>query len=92
MATIQKGENKFYIGENENEPSAEITFKPKDEHTIIADHTYVSDELRGEGIAGKLLEALIDYARKEDKKIVPVCSYVKNKMERTEEYHDLIAK
>lgn len=92
MATIQKGNNKFYIGENEETPIAEITFKPKDEQTIIADHTYVSDELRGEGIAGKLLEALIDYARKENKKIVPVCSYVKQKMERTEEYHDLIAK
>ncbi|MEI3606352.1 GNAT family N-acetyltransferase [Pseudogracilibacillus sp. SE30717A] len=92
MATIQKGNNKFYIGENEETPIAEITFKPKNEQTIIADHTYVSDELRGEGIAGKLLEALIDYARKENKKIVPVCSYVKQKMERTEEYHDLIAK
>lgn len=91
MATILKGENKFYIGENEQEPIAEITFKPKDADTIIADHTYVSDTLRGQGIAGKLVEVLTTYAREENKKIVPVCSYVKSKMEKTPEYHDLIA-
>lgn len=92
MATIQKGDNKFYVGENENEPLAEITFKPKDENTIIADHTYVSDELRGQGMAGKLVEALTAYAREENVKIVPQCSYVQSKMEKTTEYHDLIAK
>jgi len=91
MAEIKKGNQKFYVGENEQEPIAEITFKPKDENTIIADHTYVSDELRGQGMAGKLLEVLINYAREENKKIVPVCSYVKSKMEKTPEYQELIA-
>src|SRR5690625_4445685 len=91
MATIKKGDHKFYVGDNEQEPLAEITFKTKDDHTIIADHTYVSDELRGQGMAGKLLEVLTDYAREENKKIVPVCSYVQSKMEKTTEYHDLIA-
>jgi len=91
MAEIKKGNQKFYVGENEQEPIAEITFKPKDTNTIIADHTYVSDELRGQGIAGKLVEVLTNYAREENKKIVPVCSYVKSKMEKTPEYHDLIA-
>src|SRR5690625_4676050 len=91
MADIRKGNHKFYVGEDEQNPIAEITFKTKDEHTIIADHTYVSDELRGQGMAGKLLKVLTDYARKENKKIVPVCSYVKSKMEKTSEYHDLIA-
>lgn len=91
MAEIKKGDQKFYIGESEENPIAEITFKKKDDHTIIADHTYVSDELRGEGIAGKLLTVLTDYAREENLKIVPVCSYVQKKMEHSEEYQDLIA-
>lgn len=92
MAEIVKGNNKFYIGEDEQQPLAEITFKQQDAQTIVADHTYVSDELRGQGIAGKLLEVLIAYAREENVKIVPVCSYVQSKMEKTPEYHDLIAK
>lgn len=92
MADIIKGENIFYIGENEQDAIAKITFKQKDAHTIIADHTYVSDELRGQGIAGKLFEKLITYAREENKKIVPLCSYVRAKMEKNPEYHDLITK
>jgi len=90
MAEIQKGNQKFFIGD-ENNPLAEITFKTKDENTIIADHTFVSDELRGQGVAGKLLKELTNYAREENKKIVPVCSYVKKKMEHSSEYDDLIA-
>lgn len=89
---IKKGDHKFYIGDSEEKPLAEITYKTKDENTIIAEHTYVSDELRGQGIAGKLLKVLTDYAREENLKIVPVCSYVQSKMEGSKEYEDLIAK
>lgn len=88
---IVKGTNKFYIGEDENNPIAEITYKEKDKHTINVDHTYVSDELRGQGIAGKLVEVITDFARKENVKIIPTCPYVASKMEKTAEYHDLIA-
>lgn len=92
MSEILKGNNKYYIGEDENNPIAQITYKDKDANTIIADHTYVSDELRGQGIAGKLFDKLIEFAREENKKIVPECSYVKVKMERSAEYEDLISK
>lgn len=91
MAEIVAGNNKFYIGEDEQHPIAEITFKPAEGNTIIADHTYVSDELRGQGIAGKLFNALIDHARKNNLKIVPVCSYVKAKMEKSSDYDDVRA-
>lgn len=92
MSEILKGNNKYYIGEDENNPIAQITYKDKDANTIIADHTYVSDELRGQGIAGQLFDKLIEFAREENKKIVPLCSYVKVKMERSSEYDDLISK
>lgn len=91
MANILKGDHKFYIGEDENNPLAQITFKDKDGNTIIADHTFVSDELRGQGIAGKLLEKLIQFSREENKRIVPECSYVKAKMEKSADLQDLIA-
>lgn len=88
---IKRGTNKFYIGENENNPVAELTFKPKDENTIIADHTFVSEELRGKGVAGQLFNHLIDYARTEDMNIIPECSYIQKKMERTSAYNDVLA-
>lgn len=90
MSSIKKGENKFFVGENEHFPRAEITFEPID-GKLIVDHTFVSEELRGQAIAGKLVERVVNYAREEGKKIVPECSYAKEKIKKTPAYHDVLA-
>ena len=58
MANIQFQDNTFFIGDKDN-PEAALTFKRKDAHTIIADHTFVNETLRGQGVAGQLFQALI---------------------------------
>lgn len=83
---IKQCKNKFYIGENPESCIAEITFVPKDEDRIIVDHTYVSDSLRGQGIGGELVKKVIEYAEKEDKKIIPACTYAAKLMTENEEY------
>lgn len=90
MLEIKRGIKSFYIGDSEEKPLAEITFVNSDENLIIADHTYVSDELNGQGVGKLLLKELINWARVENKKIRPVCSFVKMQMEKNEEYHDMI--
>lgn len=92
MNKIEEGKDKFYMGEDEAKPIAEITFKHRDSKTIIADHTFVSEDLRGQGIAGKLFDRLIQYARENNKEIVPLCPYVKQKMEQSDELRLMIAK
>lgn len=91
MATIKQGESKFYIGEDETSPQAEIGFKPGKGNNVIVDYTFVSDELRGQGVAGKLVDKMVNYAREEDKKIVPECPYAKHKIEKTAAYRDVLA-
>ncbi len=83
---IKEGKNCFYIGSIDN-PDAEIHFI--EEGTITIDHTYVSEKLRGQGIAALLLEKVVEYARLTNKKILPICSYAKNKLAK-EEYNDLV--
>ncbi|OMP67316.1 GNAT family N-acetyltransferase [Domibacillus epiphyticus] len=78
----------FYI-EKEGRRVAEITYVPAGEGKINANHTYVSEELRGGGTAGQLLDALVGYARENDLKIVPTCSYVVAKFDRGREYDDV---
>ncbi len=87
---IKKGKNSFYIGESEENYSAIIVFSYINEKVIIAKSTYVSEELRGKGIAKKLLDELAAYARKEDIKIIPECTYVKKVFENDPEYGDII--
>ncbi|KIX90483.1 GNAT family acetyltransferase [Staphylococcus microti] len=79
---IKETDNKFYIGEDVNAPQAEITFIYRDDHTIDVNHTYVSPELRGGGVAKQLFNRVIEKAQREQLKIIPTCSYVKLQFDR----------
>ena len=53
-------------------------------------HTVVKQEFGGRGIAKRLVLAIIEEARKNNKKINPVCSYAKKMMESSDEYKDVL--
>jgi predicted GNAT family acetyltransferase len=58
---------------------------------MIFTHTLVPAELRGRGIAEKLVRAALTEARTAGRKVVPACSYVAKFIERHAEYQDLVA-
>lgn len=58
---------------------------------VIADHTYVPDAMRGQGIAAKLTDQLIATARAEHWTILPRCSYVVASFKRHPEWNDVLA-
>lgn len=43
---------------------------------LVAERTYTPPELRGRGIAAKLVQGMIEYAEEQGLKICPMCSYV----------------
>ena len=53
-------------------------------------HTVVKQEFGGRGIAKRLVLAVIEEARKQNKKINPICSYAKKMMESSDEYKDVL--
>lgn len=89
---IKRGTGKFYIGESETDFIAQITFKDGGNNVIVIDHTFVDPSLRGQGVAGKLMEKVVEMARKEDLKCVPVCSYAVVAFKRHQEYQDVLKK
>ena len=72
----------FIFGENGDE-LAKLTYR-KEGEKLFFESTVVSPELRGQGIAGKLFETGVKYARENNYKIVPVCSYIVKKFESRE--------
>lgn len=90
-AEILKKENRFLVNDKEGNMVAEITYMPSGDSQITIDHTYVSESLRGQGIAGKLIESVVQEAREQGYKIVPLCSYAKAVFERKSEYRDVLA-
>lgn len=67
----------------------EITYAPDDDHTWVINHTYVSPSHRGRDLAQRLLQAVVEEARAENKKIIPACSYVLVQFKRNKEYADV---
>ena len=85
----QRG-GEFFI-ERDGRHIAEITYQYQDDHTILADHTWVDLTLRGQGVARQLLDILVAFAREKQLKIVPVCSYVDVMFQREAEFADVVA-
>ncbi len=58
---------------------------------MVFTHTVVPPELRGRGIAEKLVRTALADARAVGRKVEPQCSYVAKFIERHTEYRDLLA-
>ena len=61
---------------------AEMTFTRPAESIISIDHTRVKPEHRGEGLAQKLYAEMTSYARKNELKVIPACSFIEKMFER----------
>ena len=88
--------NRIYKADDTNKVIAEVTF-PKisdigvSDATVNLNHTFVDKSLRGQGIAGKLMEALATRLRKENKKAILTCPYAIDWFEKHTEYSDILA-
>jgi uncharacterized protein len=58
---------------------------------MVFTHTFVPPELRGRGIAEKLVRAGLQHARAQGLRVVPACSYVDIFIQRHAEFQDLVA-
>ncbi len=85
--TASKGA--FYIEEN-GERLAEMTFSKAGDSRMIIDHTQVSDKLRGMGAGKQLVNAAVEFARKNEIKIIPLCPFAKSVFNRVPDYADVL--
>lgn len=79
---------RFVIQIEENTAELRYTKKAK---VMKFTHTYVPDELRGQGIAGKLAKYGLEYARENGFTVEASCSYITTYLEKHSEYQDLKA-
>lgn len=57
----------------------------------VITHTFVPPEMRGQGVAQQLVEAIVADARAEGFRLVPQCSYAEVLFKRRPEWADLVA-
>lgn len=83
-------QDRIFLPDDHNNVLAEVTFPAIDDDTVDISHTYVDDSLRGQGIAGTLMEAAAQYLKARHKKAVPTCSYAVRWFEKHPEYQNLL--
>ena len=80
----------FFL-ERDGERLAQMTYTVAGSRVII-DHTDVDDRLRGTGTGRKLVEAAVEWARKEKAQLMPLCPYAKSVFDKTPAFGDVLAK
>ena len=61
----------------------------QDGKNFVITHVGVSPELRGQGIAGRIVQVGLEYAKERSLRVVPMCSYAAAYIRRHPEYAEL---
>lgn len=82
--------NAVKVYNEEKEVIAQIDFPNESADVVEINHTFVSDVLRGQGIAGKLMQEAVKNIQDSNRKANPTCSYAVNWFEKHPEHKDLL--
>jgi uncharacterized protein len=85
-----EGHGAFYV-EREGVRLAEMTYSRSTPELVIIDHTLVEPALRGLGVARRLLDTAVAWARQSKTKIIATCPYAKAQFEKDESIRDVLA-
>lgn len=86
--TVQPG--RIYALSGDGRLLAEITFPTGPNGVARIDRTFVDDSLRGQGVAGALMEAAAAQIRREAKRAGAICSYAQAWFSQHPEQADLL--
>ena len=91
MENIQRDTHRYFIADASGRILAELDYAYiNHDMTYTVDSIFVSPELRGQGIASQLLDAIVTDAKSEDKTIKAVCPYAKAASQRyPEKYQEI---
>lgn len=90
MEVIHDEDKKMFYYEKDGKIICELTYVYGGEGRIAINHTFVEPEYRGQGLAGELALEIAKYARENNYKIIPVCSFAVSFFKYHKEYSDLI--
>ena len=86
--TVKKEEKRFVIYAEGKEVYVEFDMN---DDKMDLDHTYTHPDLRGRGLAAQVVGAALEYAKENNFRVVPTCSYVRSFINKNDEYKELVA-
>ncbi|ALS01169.1 GNAT family acetyltransferase [Enterococcus silesiacus] len=87
---IKEEKNRFVLLNDDDQEIGEMTWSNAGDHMMIIDHTFVDPTYRGQKLAEKLVYNGVEKARREGKKIIPLCPFAKKEFDTKSEYSDVL--
>ncbi len=87
---FQYTDSKIFLTDENGKVIAEVDFDKMPDGVRNISHTFVDSSLRGQGVAGKLLDACVKKIEENNEKVIPTCSYAVTWFEKHPEYSHLL--
>ena len=84
------GRGAFFIA-REGVRLAEMTYTRSAEDLVIIDHTETHEQLRGLGVARKLLDNAVAWARATKTRVIATCPYARGQFDKDPSVRDVLA-
>lgn len=75
---------------SDGNPAGLMTYTWAGEDRFIIDHTEVEEAYNGQGVGKEMLMAAVDFARSNNKTIIPLCPFAKATFQKHEELQDVL--
>ncbi|OAV45178.1 GNAT family N-acetyltransferase [Lewinella sp. 4G2] len=87
--TIEDTKGTAHVGPL-SDPTAHMEFSIAGPQLIIISHTEVGESLRGQGVGRQLLDKVVEHARANGIKIMPLCPYAKSVFDKDPSIGDVL--
>lgn len=85
------GNKDAFIASEDGAKIGEMTYSKAGTDKIIIDHTEVDQNQKGKGIGKILLFKVVDFARENNIKIIPLCPFAKSVFDKDIDIRDVLA-
>ena len=89
MINIEENDGSFDLY-YDAEKAGFLEYNLEKEGILTITHTEVAAEFGGKGLGMELVKSAVEFAKKNDLKIVSLCPYAKKMIERTSDFKDLL--
>ena len=87
---LESGNSGAFFFESNGRRLAEMTYSRTNASMIIIDHTDVDASLGGQGVGRQLLDALVEWARITNTKVVPLCPFANSQFNKDSSLRDVL--
>lgn len=87
---INETKNGYFRAVDNDIEAGRMTYTWAGTDKFIIDHTEVNPDFAGQSVGKKMVMEAVQYARKNNLKILPLCPFAKSVFDKTKEIQDLL--